>query len=220
VVYLEINPELAFKNVFAQCGAGRPLGGAVVTNSGKILYRENFNEEEIISELIHLSPLLKVGDFLSTGNFLVLRVSTGISIILKFVNEQKVALAQLSLVGRFSAFAGWFDSLDEDEYNINSLNLQYPEARKICDILGCDSNTAIGRVLELMVQRVGLTREDLARELGIDEHTLSDALEQLLDSRIIELRDGKFRIHTQLITIALVQSPVPFKSKGGIKYIS
>jgi len=206
---LEINPELAFKNVFAQCGAGRPLGGAVVTNSGKILYQENFDEEEIISELIHLFPLLRVGDFLSTGNFLILRVSTGISIILKFVNEQKVALAQLSLVGRFTAFAGWFDSLDEDEYNINSLNLQYPEARKICDILGCDSNTAIGRILELIVQRVEATREDLARELGMDEQTLEDALKQLVGSRIIELRDGKFRIHTRLITITLMQPTIP-----------
>jgi len=206
---LEINPELAFKNVFAQCGAGRPLGGAVVTNSGKILYQENFDEEEIISELIHLFPLLRVGDFLSTGNFLILRVSTGISIILKFVNEQKVALAQLSLVGRFTAFAGWFDSLDEDEYNINSLNLQYPEARKICDILGCDSNTAIGRILELIVQRVEATREDLARELGMDEQTLEDTLKQLVGSRIIELRDGKFRIHTRLITITLMQPTIP-----------
>jgi len=206
---LEINPELAFKNVFAQCGAGRPLGGAVVTNSGKILYQENFDEKEIISELIHLFPLLRVGDFLSTGNFLILRVSTGISIILKFVNEQKVALAQLSLVGRFTAFAGWFDSLDEDEYNINSLNLQYPEARKICDILGCDSNTAIGRILELIVQRVEATREDLARELGMDEQTLEDALKQLVGSRIIELRDGKFRIHTRLITITLMQPTIP-----------
>ena len=206
---MEINPELAFKNVFAQCGAGRPLGGAVVTNSGKILYQENFDEEEIISELIHLFPLLRVGDFLSTGNFLILRVSTGISIILKFVNEQKVALAQLSLVGRFTAFAGWFDSLDEDEYNINSLNLQYPEARKICDILGCDSNTAIGRILELIVQRVEVTREDLARELGMDEQTLEDALKQLVGSRIIELRDGKFRIHTRLITITLMQPTIP-----------
>ncbi|MHA1209238.1 MAG: hypothetical protein ACTSSA_03810 [Candidatus Freyarchaeota archaeon] len=206
---MEINPELAFKNVFAQCGAGRPLGGAVVTNSGKILYQENFDEEEIISELIHLFPLLRVGDFLSTGNFLILRVSTGISIILKFVNEQKVALAQLSLVGRFTAFAGWFDSLDEDEYNINSLNLQYPEARKICDILGCDSNTAIGRILELIVQRVEATREDLARELGMDEQTLEDALKQLVGSRIIELRDGKFRIHTRLITITLMQPTIP-----------
>ena len=206
---MEINPELAFKNVFAQCGAGRPLGGAVVTNSGKILYQENFDEEEIISELIHLFPLLRGGDFLSTGNFLILRVSTGISIILKFVNEQKVALAQLSLVGRFTAFAGWFDSLDEDEYNINSLNLQYPEARKICDILGCDSNTAIGRILELIVQRVEVTREDLARELGMDEQTLEDALKQLVGSRIIELRDGKFRIHTRLITITLMQPTIP-----------
>ncbi|MHA1364203.1 MAG: winged helix-turn-helix domain-containing protein [Candidatus Freyarchaeota archaeon] len=206
---MEINPELAFKNVFAQCGAGRPLGGAVVTNSGKILYQENFDEEEIISELIHLFPLLRVGDFLSTGNFLILRVSTGISIILKFVNEQKVALAQLSLVGRFTAFAGWFDSLDEDEYNINSLNLQYPEARKICDILGCDSNTAIGRILELIVQRVEATREDLARELGMDEQTLEDTLKQLVGSRIIELRDGKFRIHTRLITITLMQPTIP-----------
>ena len=206
---MEINPELAFKNVFAQCGAGRPLGGAVVTNSGKILYQENFDEKEIISELIHLFPLLRVGDFLSTGNFLILRVSTGISIILKFVNEQKVALAQLSLVGRFTAFAGWFDSLDEDEYNINSLNLQYPEARKICDILGCDSNTAIGRILELIVQRVEATREDLARELGMDEQTLEDALKQLVGSRIIELRDGKFRIHTRLITITLMQPTIP-----------
>ena len=125
------------------------------------------------------------------------------------MNEQKVALAQLSLVGRFTAFAGWFDSLDEDEYNINSLNLQYPEARKICDILGCDSNTAIGRILELIVQRVEVTREDLARELGMDEQTLEDALKQLVGSRIIELRDGKFRIHTRLITITLMQPTIP-----------
>ncbi|MEM3586999.1 MAG: hypothetical protein QXO71_06720, partial [Candidatus Jordarchaeaceae archaeon] len=89
---MEIDPKLAFKNVIAQCGAGKPIGGAVITASGKILYQENF-DNQILKEMVYLIPQLRVGDFLSTGNHLVIRVSTGISIILNFANEQKVALA-------------------------------------------------------------------------------------------------------------------------------
>nr|MDO8081065.1 hypothetical protein [Candidatus Freyarchaeota archaeon] len=208
---MEINSKLAFKNVFAQCGSGRPLGGAVVTASGKILYQENFADNEILKELIHLLPQLRVGDFLSTGNHLILRVSTGISIILKFISEQKVALAQLSLVGRFAAFAGWFDYLDADDYSINSLKLNYPEGRKICDLLGCDSSTAIGKILEFIVEKVEVTKDDLIQELGINENAAENALGKLVKSEIIEKNEGKYKIHTRLITIKLVQpsSPLP-----------
>ncbi len=201
---LEINPELAFKNVFAQCGSGRPIGGAVVTSSGKILYQENFDDNEILKDLINLIPQLRVGDFLSTGNYLILRVSTGISIILEFASEQKVALAQLSLVGRFAAFAGWFDSLDEKDYNINSMKLNYPEGRQICEILRYGSNTAIGKILESIVEKFEITKEDVTKELGIDESTTKKALDKLVNSEIIELIDGKYKIHTRLITILLL----------------
>ena len=201
---MEINPELAFKNVFVQCGSGRPIGGAVVTSSGKILYQENFDDNEILKDLIDLIPQLRVGDFLSTGNYLILRVSTGISIILKFISEQKVALAQLSLVGRFAAFAGWFDSLDEKDYNIKSLKLSYPEGRKICEILRCDSKTAIGKILEFIVQKVEITKDDIIKELWIDEYTAENALDKLINSEIIELIDDKYKIHTRLITITLL----------------
>jgi hypothetical protein len=201
---LEINSKLAFKNVYTQCGSGKPIGGAVVTTSGKILYQENFGDYEILRELIHILPQLRVGDFLSTGNYLILRASTGISIILQFISEQKVALAHLSLIGRFAAFAGWFDFLDAKDYNINLLKLNYPEGRKICDILGCDSTTAIGRILEFVVEKVEATKEDLIQELGIDEHTAENALDKLVKSEILEENDGKYKIHTRLITIKLL----------------
>ena len=206
---MEIDSKLAFKNVFTQCGSGRPLGGAVVTVSGKILYQENFTDHQILKELIPLFPQLRVGDFLSTGNHLILRVSTGISIILKFVNEQKVALAQLSLVGRFAAFAGWFDYLDAKDYSINLLNLNYPEGRKICGLLRCDSTTPIGKILELLVEKFEITKGDLIQELGIDEPTLEKALRKLLKSEIIEEYEGNYRVHTRLITIKLLRFPNP-----------
>lgn len=204
VVALEIDSKLAFKNVVAQCGAGKPTGGAVVTTSGKILYQENF-DSQILKEMIHLIPQLRAGDFLSTGNHLIIRVSTGISIILNFVNEQKVALAQLSLVGRFAAFAGWFDFLDTDEYIINQLKLNYPEHRKICHFLGCDSSTVIGKILELIVERGEVTKEELIQELGKNENSVENALGKLVESEIIEENDGKYKIHTRLITIKLIQ---------------
>jgi hypothetical protein len=211
VVALEIDSKLAFKNVFAQCGSGRPLGGAVVTVSGKILYQENFTDHQILKELIPLFPQLRVGDFLSTGNHLIIRVSSGISIILSFVNEQKVALAQLSLVGRFAAFAGWFDFLDADDYIVNSLKLDYPEGRKICGFLGCDPSTAMGKIIEFIVEKVEVTKDDLIQELGINEHTVTNALGKLVKSEIIEENEGKYKLHARLITIKLVQpsNPLP-----------
>ncbi|MGQ9721524.1 MAG: hypothetical protein ACUVXA_09415 [Candidatus Jordarchaeum sp.] len=201
---MEINPELAFKNVFAQCGSGRPIGGVLVTSSGKILYQENFDEcDEVLNDFISLIPQLRVGDFLSTSNYLILRLSTGISIVLKFGSEQKVALAQLSLVGRFTAFAGWFDSLDEKDYYINLLKLKYPEGRKIFDLLGHDSNTAIGKILEIIVEKGEATKEDLIRELELDEKTVENDLEKLVTFEILEKTEGKLKIHTRLITISL-----------------
>jgi len=206
---LEINPELAFKNVFAQCGSGRPVGGVVVANSGKILYQYNFDDNEVLRDLINLFPQLKVGDFLSTGNYLILRVSSGITVILKFASEQKVALAQLSLVGRVAAFAGWFDSIDEKNYNINSLKVNYPENRKICDLLGCDSTTAIGKILEFIVEKGEAAKEDLLK-LGLEEATIEESLEKLVKAEILEADQDKYRIHTGLITITLMQpSPQP-----------
>lgn len=213
VILLEINPELAFKNVFAQCGSGRPIGGAVVTSSGKILYQENFSDNELLKDLINLIPQLRVGDFLSTGNYLILRVSTGISIILEFISEQKVALAQLSLVGRFAAFAGWFDSLDEKDYYINLLKLNYPEGRKICEILMCDSNTAIGKILDFIVEKIEITKDDIIKELGIDEYTAENTLDKLVNSEIIEVIEEKYRIHTRLITITLLHPYFNLKEK-------
>lgn len=201
---MEINSQLAFKNVYTQCGSGKPIGGAVVTTSGKILYQENFSDYEILKELIPLLPQLRVGDFLSTRNYLLLRASTGISIILKFINEQKVALAHLSLIGRFAAFAGWFDFLDAKDYSINLLKLNYPEGRKICDLLGSDSTTAIGKILEFTVEKLEVTKEDLIQELGIEENTVENALRKLVKSEILEENDGKYKIHTRLITIKLL----------------
>lgn len=207
---MEISPELAFKNVFAQCGSGRPVGGVVVANSGKILYQHNFDDNEVLKDLINLFPQLKVGDFLSTGNYLVLRVSSGITVVLKFVSEQKVALAQLSLIGRVAAFAGWFDSLDERYYNINSLKVNYPENRKICDLLGCDSTTAIGKILEYIVEKSEATKEDLLK-LGLKEETIEESIEKLVKAEILEANKGKYRIRTGLITITLMQ-PAPQQS--------
>ncbi|MEM3562803.1 MAG: hypothetical protein QXR19_06220 [Candidatus Jordarchaeaceae archaeon] len=204
---MEISPELAFKNVFAQCGSGRPVGGVVVANSGKILYQYNFDDNDVLKDLISLFPQLKVGDFLSTGNYLILRVSSGITVILKFASEQKVALAQLSLVGRVAAFAGWFDSLDEKNYNINSLKVNYPENRKICDLLGCDSTTDIGKILEFIVEKSDATKEDLIK-LGLKEATIEESLEKLVKAGILEAEQGKYRIRTGLITITLMQ-PAP-----------
>ncbi|WXG41801.1 MAG: hypothetical protein WED07_13725 [Candidatus Freyarchaeum deiterrae] len=206
---MEINSKLAFQNVYTQCGSGRPIGGAVVTTSGKILYQENFNDDEILRELIPLLPQLRVGDFLSTRNYLVLRASTGISIILKFINEQKVALAHLSLIGRFAAFAGWFDFLDAKDYNINLLKLNYPEGRKIYDLLRCDSTTATGKILEFIVEKGEVTKDDLIQELGIDEHTAEKALDKLVKTEILEENDGKYMIHTRLITIKLLHQSNP-----------
>jgi len=206
VIALEIDSKLAFQNVIAQCGAGKPIGGAVVTTSGKILYQENF-DKRILKEIIYLIPQLRVGDFLSTGNHLIIRVSTGISIILNFINEQKAALAQLSLVGRIAAFAGWFDYLDTDDYNINSLKLTYPEHREICHFLGCDPSTVIGKILELVVEKGEATKEELIQELGKNENIVKNALGKLVKSAIIEENEGKYKIHTRLITIKLLHCP-------------
>ncbi len=205
---MEINPELAFKNVFAQCGSGRPTGGVVVTNSGKILYQYNFDDNDVLKDSISLFPQLKVGDFLSTGNYLILRVSSGITVILKFASEQKVALAQLSLVGRVAAFAGWFDSLDEKDYNINSLKVNYPENRKICDLLGCDSTTAIGKILEFIVEKSDATKKEDLIKLGLKEATIEESLEKLVKAGILEEEQGKYRIRAGLITITLMQPAV------------
>ncbi|MEM3587000.1 MAG: winged helix-turn-helix transcriptional regulator, partial [Candidatus Jordarchaeaceae archaeon] len=105
--------------------------------------------------------------------------------------------------------AGWFDFLDTDEYNINFLKLTYPEHREICYFLGCNSSTVIGKILELIVEKGEATKEELIKELGKNENTVENALEKLVKSEIIEEKEGKYKIHTRLITIKLLHCSNP-----------